>query len=137
MRVGYGIASPSIIGAMDAVREPFNVNTLAQAAAAAALGDRAFLNRTRRMVRDGRGDLMAGLSRLGVRAIPSVTNFLLLDVGPAASRITKALVRQGIIVRDMSAWHLDGCLRVTIGTPSENRRFIHALKNILPARGVS
>ncbi len=128
LRIGYGIAQPSIIAAMNAVREPFNVNSLAQAAAASALDDRAFLARTRHLVREGRRYLTKALEGLKVRYVPSATNFLLLELGPRAPQVAQALLRQGIMVREMSAWKLDGCLRVTIGTMAENRQFIRALR---------
>jgi len=131
LRIGYGMAQPSLIRAMEAVREPFNVNALAQAAACAALQDGTFLQRTRRMVREGRAYLTKELAKLGLRMVPSVTNFLLVELGPNAARVAHALLRQGVIVREMSAWKLDGFLRVTIGTMSENRRFIQALRSIL------
>jgi histidinol-phosphate aminotransferase len=115
---------------MDAVREPFNVNLLAQAAAAAALADRAFLTRTRRLVREGRAYLSRELRRLGLRVIPSVTNFLLIELGSHAARSAQRLLEQGVIVREMSAWKLEGCLRVTIGTMAENRRFMTALRRL-------
>ena len=120
-----------MIQAMEAVREPFNVNRLAQVAACAALADRAFLDRTRRLAKQGREYLNAELQRLGLRVVPSVTNFLLVAVGARASQIARGLLEQGVIVREMSAWHLDGYLRVTIGTMPENRRFIRALKSCL------
>ena len=128
LRVGYGIAAPSVIRAMDAVREPFNVNSLAQAAAAAALDDRAFLEHTLGMVREGRSYLTKELERLGLRIVPSVTNFLLIEFGPRAVRVAQQLLSRGVIVREMSAWKLEGFLRVTIGTMPENKRFIRALK---------
>ena len=131
LRVGYGIAQPSLIQAMEAVREPFNVNHLAQVAACAALEDHAFLARTRRMTREGRQYLMKELTALGLRVVPSVTNFLLMELGPKASQLAQRLLHQGVIVREMSAWKLTGCLRVTIGTMSENRRFMNALKRCL------
>jgi histidinol-phosphate aminotransferase len=129
LRIGYGIARPSLIAALDAVREPFNVNSLAQAAARAALDDAAFLTRTRALLRDGRRYLTAQLDALKVRWIPSVANFLLLELGPGASAVAQALLERGVIVREMSAWQLPGCLRVTIGTMAENRRLIAALKH--------
>ncbi len=128
LRVGYGIAQPSIISAMDAVREPFNVNSMAQAAAAAALDDTAFLRRTRELAREGRRYLVRELHQLKVRCIPSVANFLLIELGPKAADVADGLLRRGVIVREMSAWKLAGCLRVTVGTMPENRRFIQALK---------
>ena len=119
---------------MDAVREPFNVNSLAQVAATAALQDRAFVQRTRAMVCAGRRVLVRELERLGYEVIPSVTNFLLIKIGPAASTIAQRLLAQGVIVREMRAWKLVGCLRVTIGTTSENRRFLQALHHALQRR---
>ncbi len=131
LRVGYGVAQPSLIAAMDAVREPFNVNSLAQVAAAAALEDRVFLARTRAMVREGRKYLTKQLDTLKVRHVPSVTNFILIELGPRAPEIARALLSRGVIVREMSAWKLSGCLRVTIGTMAENRQFIRALKEVI------
>ncbi len=131
VRVGYCVAQPSLIRALDAVREPFNVNSLAQAGAAAALKDRAFLQRTRALTRQGRRYLTQELARLGLEAVPSVTNFLLIKIGPRAAAWAQRLLRQGVIVRDMRAWELAGYLRVTVGTMPENRRFVHALHRTL------
>jgi len=131
LRVGYGIAQPSLIAAMHAVREPFNVNSLAQAAAAAALEDTAFLARTRRLVKEGRRMLTAALDALKVRHVPSAANFILMHLGPRAPDIAQALLSRGVMVREMSAWKLSGYLRVTIGTPAENRKFIQALTKCL------
>lgn len=131
LRVGYGVGQPSLIAAMDAVREPFNVNSLAQAAAAAALDDTAFLARTRRMTEEGRRYLTASLDRLRLRHVPSVTNFLLIELGPRAAEVAQALLARGVIVREMSGWKLSGCIRVTIGTMAENRRFVAAMRQCL------
>ena len=131
LRVGYGIAQPELIAAMHAVREPFNVNSLAQVAASAALSDTAFLTRTRQLVREGRRYLTAALDAMRLRHIPSVTNFILIKLGPRAAEVARALLARGIIVREMSAWKLPDCIRVTIGTTAENRRFIQALKQCL------
>ncbi len=131
LRVGYGIAQPSLVAAMNQVREPFNVNSLAQAAAEAALADTAFLASTRRLVQEGRRYLTKELDRLNVRHVPSVTNFILLDLGTGAAEVARRLLARGVIVREMSAWKLSGCIRVTIGTTAENRRFIRAFKETL------
>jgi histidinol-phosphate aminotransferase len=131
LRVGYGVAQPPLVAAMDAVREPFNVNSLAQAAAAAALDDRAFLTRTRQMIREGRRYLTSALDAMKLRHVPSVTNFILIELGPRASTVARTLLSRGVIVREMSAWKLSGCLRVTIGTMSENRTFIRELTRCL------
>jgi histidinol-phosphate aminotransferase len=131
LRIGYGIAQPSLIAALHAVREPFNVNCLAQEAAVAALGDGAFLSRTRRMLREGRRDLTKELQTLKLRYVPSVTNIILIELGPRAPAVAHGLLARGVIVREMSGWNLPGCLRVTIGTTAENRAFLRALKHCL------
>jgi histidinol-phosphate aminotransferase len=131
LRVGYGIADPALIAAMEAVREPFNVNSLAQAAAAAALDDAGYLAQTRRLLQEGRAYLTKELDRLKIRHVPSVTNFLLLEIGPGAQALAQALMKQGVIVREMSGWDLPQCLRVTIGTMAENQQFIAALTTCL------
>ena len=131
LRIGYGIAQAPLIAAMDAVREPFNVNSLAQAAALGALDDAAYLARSRRQMKDGMRYLTKELDRLRVRYIPSVTNFLLLELGPKAGDVAQRLLGRGVIVREMSGWKLTGCVRVTVGTLSENRKFIAALKRCL------
>jgi histidinol-phosphate aminotransferase len=131
LRIGYGLARPSLIRALDAVREPFNVNSMAQAAATAALTDRAFVQRTRAMLRTGRHYLLRELAALKLPVVPSVANFLLVRVGPRAARLARRLLEQGVIVREMTAWKLAGYLRVTIGTMPENRRFMHALHRTL------
>ena len=131
LRIGYGIAQPDIIAAMDTVREPFNVNSLAQAAAVAALDDSAFLARTRKTADEGKRYLTQALDALGVTYVPSAANFILLELGPRAVEIAEALLRRGVIVREMSGWKLPGCLRVTIGTPPENRRFLQEFKRRL------
>ena len=131
IRVGYGVAQPSMIAAMDAVREPFNVNSLAQAAACAALDDAEFLARTRRLIQHGRRYLTKEFEALKLRHVPSLANFILIQLGPGAPEVAQALLQRGVIVREMSAWKLSGCLRVTIGTMAENRKFIQALKHVL------
>lgn len=128
LRVGYGIAQAGVISALNAVREPFNVNALAQQAAVAALDDTAFLEKTRKSNAEGRKFLTKELDALKLRYVPSVTNFILLKLGPNAAQVIEGLFNNGVIVREMSAWGLSHCLRVTIGTMKENRAFIKALK---------
>ena len=131
LRVGYGIMQPSIAAALEAVREPFNVNSLAQVAACAALEDATFLRQTRQVVKSGRTYLVKELQRLKLRYVPSATNFILIELGPAAADVAQALLKQGVIVREMSAWKLTGCIRVTIGKMPENQRFVRALARCL------
>ena len=130
VRIGYGISSPEIIDYLNRVREPFNVNALAQAAAVAALEDRAHLERTRRLVRSGKTYLYRHFDELGLRYFPSQTNFILVNVGDGKS-IYEKLLRFGVIVRDMTAWKMDAFIRVTVGKTEENKRLIRALQKIL------
>lgn len=128
LRVGYGIARQELIQAMHKVREPFNVNSLAQAAAAAALDDTAHLEATRRLLREQKPVIYRALEEAGFTAVPSATNFILFHVGPRAGQLAQTLLKRGIIVREMKAWNLPEYIRVTIGLPDENKAFIEALK---------
>ena len=130
LRIGYGLSNPEIADYLNRVREPFNVNALAQAAALAALEDRDHLEKTRRMVREGRRFLYRHLDELGLRYVPSQTNFILVNVGDGKA-IYEKLLKFGLLVRDMGAWKLDAFIRVTIGTREENRRLIQVLHKIL------
>ncbi|MBU3912384.1 MAG: histidinol-phosphate transaminase [Candidatus Omnitrophica bacterium] len=131
LRIGYGVSSPEIISYIESVREPFNVNLLAQTAATAALKDKKFLVKVKKITRDGRRFLYAELGKLGLRYIPSVTNFVLFEAGKDASKICKKLMKQGVIVREMNAWGLDNFIRVTVGKEKENKRFIKELRKIV------
>jgi len=135
LRIGYGISRPQIIDYMNRVREPFNVNTLAQAGAFAALDDRTHLLRTRRLITQGKGYLCRNFRKLNLPFVESVTNFILINAGPSARKISQRMLRKGIIVRDMRAWGMNNFIRVTIGTMAENRIFIKALKEILRRQG--
>jgi histidinol-phosphate aminotransferase len=115
---------------MNRVRQPFNVNALAQAAALAALEDTAYVDESRRLNREGMRQLEAGLARLSLPYVPSHGNFVLFEVGDAA-RINQALLAQGVIVRPVANYDLPAWLRVTVGLPAENERFLSALENAL------
>ncbi len=130
LRVGYGIASEELIGYLERVREPFNVNSLAQVGAAAALKDEDFLKKTIRTTEKGKNYLYRELNKLGLLYLTSATNFILVDVGDG-ERIFNFLLKEGVIVRDMKAWKLPGFIRVNVGTEPENRRFIKALKKVI------
>jgi len=112
-------------------REPFNVNSLAQVAAMAALKDTAFLTRSKKLLREGRRYLTKELKLLGVKAIPSATNFILIELGPRAIEVAEKLFSEGVIVRDMQSWNMPNCIRVSIGTMPQNYRFIRTLKAVL------
>ncbi|MFT0533322.1 histidinol-phosphate transaminase [Castellaniella hirudinis] len=130
LRVGYALAQPGLTDVLNRVRQPFNVNALAQLAARTALADADFLDQTYRLNRQGRQQLQDAFAELGLDFIPSHTNFVLVQVGDAA-RIHDELLRRGIIVRPVAGDGLPRHLRVSIGLPQENTRFIQALADIL------
>lgn len=131
MRVGYGYCSREMAGLLNRVREPFNVNALAQAAAAAALDDREFLEKCREGNRRGLRILAEGLNRLGLPFVPSEANFLLVRVGDG-QRVFQDLQRRGVIVRPVGPYGLPEYVRISVGTEQENRRFLVALEEVLP-----
>jgi len=131
LRIGYAIADPQTTSCMEKVRQPFNVNLLAQAAAQAALDDKKFLNRTKKLVLEGKDYLYDNLKKMGLAYVPSVANFILVDVARPGLDLFKDMLRLGVIVRDMKQYGLNNFIRVTIGTKKENERFIRVLKKVL------
>ena len=130
LRVGYGMGAPQLIQYLHKVRQPFNVNSIAQAGALAALDDRLFLWRTKHLVSRGRKYLYRRLKRLGLTAIPSQANFILMDTGHDADEVFQAFLRQGVIIRSMKAYGLPTWIRVSVGRRSENARFIRVLRKL-------
>jgi histidinol-phosphate aminotransferase len=130
LRIGYGVMDPSVADLLNRVRQPFNVNALAQAAAIAAIADTEYVAESRRLNRAGVRQLHAGLQKLGVTVLPTHGNFVLIHVGDAA-RVNEALLRQGVIVRPVANYGLPQWLRVTVGLPAENERFLAALAGAL------
>ena len=128
LRVGYGISSPAVAEVLNRVRPPFNVNSVALAAAAAALEDAAHVERAVQNNRDGMRQLIEALGQLGLPYIPSVANFICVDFGKPAGPVHEALLRQGVIVRPVAEYGMPNYLRVTVGLPEENRRFVEALR---------
>jgi len=131
LRIGYGIGPPALIALLNRAREPFNTNSLAQAAATAALGDVAHVARTRAVTEEGRKLLSEACRALGLAVVPSVANFLLVDVGRPGPATADALLRHGVIVRPMVGYGFPTHLRISIGTPQENERCLAALKAVL------
>ena len=130
LRIGYGIGHPELIGAMEKIREPFNTNSIAQAAALAALDDEKHLQRTRENNAAGLAYFAAELKRLNIEFVPSEANFLLCKVGDG-QKVFEALQRAGVITRPMGAYKLPEWIRVSIGTPSENEKCATELARIL------
>jgi histidinol-phosphate aminotransferase len=130
LRVGFGVASPAVTDLMNRVRQPFNVNNLALAAAAAALDDHVFVAESYDLNRRGMEQLVAGFKRLGLDHIPSHGNFVTVAVRDGAA-VNARLLRQGVIVRPIGGYGLPNHLRVTIGLEAENARFLAALEQAL------
>ena len=130
LRVGYALASAEIADLMNRVRQPFNVNNLAIAAAIAALDDHLFVAESYELNRRGMEQLVSGLKRLGLEHIPSHGNFVTFRVGDGAG-VNHKLLKQGVIVRPIGGYGLPEWLRVTIGTEPENARFLEALEKAL------
>ena len=126
LRIGYGYASAELAQLLDRVRQPFNVNAVAQAAAIAALDDAEFARMCVRETRSGLRRLEAGFQALGLEYIPSQANFSLVKVGDGA-RVSEALQRKGVIVRPVKSYDLPGYIRVTVGTAEQNERFLREL----------
>jgi len=135
LRLGYGVGSPAVIAAMEKVRQPFNLNAIAQAGALAALDDAEHLAATRANNRLGLDYLHNTFAHLGLEFVKSHANFVLVRVGDG-QQVFRELQRRGVIVRPMASYGLSEWLRVSVGTPAENHRFVNELKEVL-ARKVS
>lgn len=130
LRVGFGLASPEVADMLNRVRQPFNVNSLALAAATAALDDLDFLRETVAVNRSGMAQLVAAFQRLEVPFIPSHGNFIAFHVGDA-QLMNRFMLERGVIVRPLGGYQLPNTLRVSIGTEAENARFIAVLEEAL------
>jgi histidinol-phosphate aminotransferase len=131
LRVGYGIADPDCVALLNRIRAPFNVNSLAQVAALAALQDDAHILECLRMIEAGRHFLCEQFAGLRLKYTPSRANFILVDVGRDATVVFRRLLREGVIVRPMTSFGMESTLRISIGTPEENRRLMKALRKVL------
>jgi len=131
LRIGYGFASKKIIDYMNRVRQPFNANTLAQAAATACLEDSAFVSQTLRVVRGGLRYLYQCLDDMGLEYIPTQANFFLIKAPPGAEKTCELMQREGVIVRSMDSYGLPDYIRVNAGLREENERFVRSLRKVL------
>jgi histidinol-phosphate aminotransferase len=131
LRIGYGFGPSGLIDYLNRLRMPFNVNRLAQVAARAALKDTEFLARTRELVLTGKDLLYRELTRLGLSFVPSQANFVLIRVRRSGTAVYQAMLRQGVIIRAMDAYGFPDYIRVNLGLPEENRRFLVALEKVL------
>ena len=133
-RSGFGIARPELTDLMNRLRQPFNVNSLAQAAAIAALNDEAYLAQSAKLNAEGYQQLTLAFKAMAIEYVPSSGNFVLFRAGQddgAGARVNLALLKKGIIVRPVGNYGLPQWLRVSIGLPEENTAFLTALKSVL------
>jgi histidinol-phosphate aminotransferase len=130
LRIGYGIGKSKLIQFMERIRPPFNTNSLAQIAALASLSDETHLKRSRRLVGNERKYLENNLEKMGIEFIPSAANYILIKVGNGKNAFEK-LLKKGIIVRPMMEYDLPEFIRVTIGLPQQNKRFLNALSEVM------
>lgn len=131
LRVGYGVSSPAIADVLNRVRQPFNCNIAALAAAEAALNDQAYIDDSRSENTAGLGQLVEGFERLGLKHIPSVANFIAFDCQREAMPLYNALLHEGVIVRPIAGYGMPNHLRVSVGLAQENERFLQALEKVL------
>jgi histidinol-phosphate aminotransferase len=130
LRVGYAMAHEQVTDMMNRVRQPFNVNSVAQAAAVAALRDVSFVKRTFELNRRGMQQITDGLTRLGLEYIPSFGNFVAFRIGNATA-MYRRLLELGVIVRPIANYDMPDWLRVTVGLESENAKFMSALEKCI------
>jgi histidinol-phosphate aminotransferase len=133
LRVGYAVASPAITNLLNRVRQPFNVNSYALHAAAAALHDDEHLQKSVHANVHGMTQLIDAFEALGLGFIPSAGNFVSVDTGRAAAPLYNALLQRGVIVRPVANYAMPNHLRISIGTKQENAVFIRALEQVLSA----
>jgi len=130
LRLGYGIGHPELIAALEKVRQPFNINALAQAGALAALDDAEHAARTRQNNKAGLKFFEDAFRGMGLRFIPSAANFVLVHVGDGA-RVSSELQKLGVITRPMAGYQLPEWIRISVGTPAENERCLAGLRKVL------
>ncbi len=131
LRIGYALAREDIAELLNKVREPFNVNSLAQVAAVAALKDDEYVKKNVDWVKKEKQRFYDFFESVGFEYVPSRTNFILFDTARNSTELFNKLLYKGVIVRDMTAWGIKGFLRVNIGTEEENNKFISALQEVI------
>ncbi len=131
LRVGYGVMNPEVAAMLDRVRQPFNVNSVALAAAEAALDDTEHLEKTLKLTWDGLDYLSSELENMGCSTMPGHTNFMLVDTGRDARQVYDAMLRRGVIIRAMGAYGFPEHVRITAGLDEENQRFLDAFTEVM------
>jgi histidinol-phosphate aminotransferase len=131
LRIGYGLMPSELANILHRIRQPFNAGTLAQVGAAAALEDEAYLRESVTLVHSGLDYLFDALSRLGIRCFSTQANFFLIDVQKDADTVFERMLAEGVIVRSMRSYGYPNYIRISVGLPQENKRFVAALANVL------
>jgi histidinol-phosphate aminotransferase len=131
LRVGFGAAPGSIIKSILRVKEPFNVNSIAQAAAAAAITDKVHVEHSKQVNTEGREHLYNALTEIGLPYVDSMSNFVLVEFGSRAKEVYEELLKQGVIVRYGEIWGMQEHIRISIGTHEENIILIEAIRSIV------
>ncbi|MEW5008683.1 MAG: histidinol-phosphate transaminase [Cycloclasticus sp.] len=131
LRVGYAVSQPAVADLLNRIRQPFNVNSIALAAAEAALSDQAYIEQSRELNQQGLQQLADGFDRLGLAYIPSVGNFICVEVGGNSADVYQGLLKQGVIVRPVAAYNMPRHLRVSVGLAEQNIALLEALEKVL------
>jgi len=131
LRIGFGVMPPEVADLLNRVRQPFNANSLAQAGALAALDDTDFFKKTLKLVHSGLDFLYRSLDKMGIEYFPSQANFFLVNVRRNADAVFEAMLKEGVIVRSMSEYGFPEFIRINVGLPAENDRFLQALAKVL------
>ncbi|AEH45997.1 histidinol-phosphate aminotransferase [Thermodesulfatator indicus DSM 15286] len=131
LRIGYGIMNQALADVLNAIRQPFNVNSLALTAAKVALEDEKYFKQVLNTFLEERKRLTEALKRFGLKPYPSQANFILVEVGQSGQKLYQALLRKGVIIRNTEAYGFSTCVRISIGTPEENDFFLAKLKEVL------
>ena len=129
LRIGYGIAPKHLTDLLQKARQPFNTNAIAQAGALAALNDQEHIDKTKAINKQGLEFYEKAFQERGLKFVPSVANFILVEVGDG-DQVFKGMLKQGVIVRTMSGYKLPGWVRISIGTPAENERALEVLDQV-------
>jgi histidinol-phosphate aminotransferase len=135
LRIGYGIGPAALLDEMNKIRGPFNTSNVAQAAALAAIDDREHVRLSIESNRAGLELLSAGLQNLGIKFVPSFTNFMLVDFGFETEPLPDQMLKRGVIVRPMRWMGFPNCIRVSVGTQAENEKFLQVLSELHPSQG--
>jgi len=131
LRIGYSVSTPEVADLLNRARQPFNINALALAGAEAAIADQEFVSTSRQMNRHGMQQLVAGINGLGLAHIPSAANFVTVEMPTDAGAVYQRLLHEGVIVRPVAEYGLPRHLRISVGLPEENQRFLESVTRVL------